>query len=45
MLAGHRTTGLSEVCFPGFDRRLFWRQGMYLSSGDVRFILSDWFWL
>jgi len=45
VLAGYRAAGLSEVCFPGFNRRLFWRQGMYLSSRDVRFIVSDWLWL
>ena len=45
MFAEHRTTGLSEVCFPWFDRRFFWRQGMCLSFGDVRFIASDWLWL
>ena len=45
MLAGYRAAGLSEVCFPGFDRGLFWRQGMCLSSRNVRFIVSDWLWL
>ena len=45
MLVGHRTTGLSEVCFPGFDRGLLWGQGMCMSSRDIRFIASDWFWL
>ena len=42
MFAGHRTTGLSEVCCPGFNRELSWRQGIYLSFRDVRFIVSDW---
>jgi len=42
MLAGHRTAGLSEVCFPGFDRGLFWGQGVSLSFRDVGFIWNEW---
>jgi len=44
VLAGHRTTGLSEVGFPGFDRGLFGGQGLCMTSRDVGFIVSDWFW-
>jgi len=45
MLAGHRTARLGEVLFPGFNRGLFWGQCVCLSSRDIRFIASDWFWL
>jgi len=42
---GHRTTGLSEVFLPGCDGRLLGGQGLRMTSRDIRFILSDWFWL
>ena len=40
MLAGYRTIRLGEVFLPGYDRGLLGRQGLRMTSRDIRFIVS-----
>jgi len=42
---GHWATRIGEVFLPRCNRGHLGRQGLYMSSRGVGFIVSDWFWL